>query len=110
MTTPLPSATFARRGPSSNLGNNPAVEVCFTDILRRRAVRVTGTGTVVPPSDADPALEAAYAESWARYQPYVRSYVKIDISSAELITSPAYDIGLTEAELRSTNLEKLNSL
>ena len=97
-------------GTVKNLRHNPAVEVCFTDILKRRAVRVTGTATSVPQPEADATIEAAYAESWARYQPYVRSYVIVEISAAEMITSPAYDTGLTEDELHSSNLEKLNAL
>ena len=31
------------------------------------------------------------------------------VTAAELILSPAYDLGLTEDELRQTNLEKLNT-
>ena len=94
-------------GTVKNLSRNPAIEVCFTDILTRRAVRVTGRAAVVLRSEADTTLEAAYAEDWEQYQPHVRSYVKINISAAQMIYSPAYDIGLTETELRSANLNKL---
>lgn len=38
------------------------------------------------------------------------AFVTIDVNAAELILSPAYDLGLTEDELRRSNLEKLNAL
>ena len=97
-------------GTIRNIRRNPAIEVCFTDILSRRAVRVTGIATVVSRSEADVALEAAYTSDWAQYHPHVRSYVKIKVTAAEMIMSPAYDIGLTEDELRATNLQKLEAI
>ena len=47
-------------GTVANLRRNPAVEVCFTDVVTRRAVRVTGTATIVRPEDADAALDDAF--------------------------------------------------
>ena len=41
--------------------------------------------------------------------PHMSAYVRIAGSAAELILSPAYDLGLTEDELRKTNLERLNT-
>ena len=35
--------------------------------------------------------------------------MRIAVSAAETILSPAYDLGLTEDELRKANLEKLNT-
>lgn len=93
-----------------NLRRNPAIEICFTDILSRRAVRVSGTAKMVAKAQADETLDTAFAEQWGLYQPHIEPYVVIDVKAAEMIISPAYDRGLTEAELRKTNLEKLNSL
>ena len=97
-------------GTIKNLSRNPAIEVCFTDILTRRAVRVTGRAVVVLRSEADTLLEAAYAEDWEQYQPHVRSYVKVNVSAAQMIFSPAYDIGLSATELCATNLSKLETI
>ena len=41
---------------------------------------------------------------------HMSAFVKIDISDAELILSPAYDLGFSQEDLRRTNLEKLNAL
>ena len=97
-------------GTVANLRRNPAVEVCFTDIVRRRAVRVSGTAAVVRRGDADAALDAAFEAAWGLYRPHMGAYVTIAVTAAEMILSPAYDLGLSEDELRRTNLERLNAL
>ena len=61
-------------------------------------------------ADADENLMAAFSSAWSAYLPHMSGFVRIDIARAELILSPAYDIGLTAEELRRTNLEKLNAL
>lgn len=97
-------------GTLANLRANPAVEVCFTDILHRRALRVTGRAEILRKGDADAGLRAAFDAAWADYVPHMSAFVQITLSAAEIITSPAYDIGLEEGELKSVNLAKLNAL
>lgn len=97
-------------GTLANLRARPQLEVCFIDVLTRRAVRVTGRGTFVPRAQAEPALVAAFEPAWAPYLEHMTGFVRIDVAAAEMILSPAYDLGLTEAELKKTNLEKLNAL
>jgi hypothetical protein len=97
-------------GTLANLRANPAVEVCFTDVLHRRALRVTGRAGIVRKGDADADLRAAFDAAWADYVPHMSAFVRIALSAAEIITSPAYDIGLEEGELKSVNLAKLNAL
>jgi general stress protein 26 len=97
-------------GTLANLRANPAVEVCFTDILHRRALRVTGRAEILRKGDADSDLRAAFDAAWADYVPHMSAFVRITLSAAEIITSPAYDIGLEEGELKSVNLAKLNAL
>ena len=97
-------------GTVANLGQRPAVEVCFLDVLKRKAVRVTGQGKLVPVAEADTALRAAFDRDWGDYIDSMDGFVRIDISAVELILSPAYDRGAKEAELHATNLEKLNGL
>lgn len=97
-------------GTLANLARRPAVEVCFIDVLARKAVRVTGSATVAPKAEADEALAAAFDAAWRDYVPTMSDFVRIAVGAAELILSPAYDIGLTEADLRRTNLAKLNAL
>ena len=49
----------------------------------------------------------AFEAAWGPYRPRMSAYVRITVTAAEMILSPAYDLGLTEDELRKTNLEKL---
>lgn len=97
-------------GTVANLAKRPAVEVCFLDVLKRKAVRVTGQGRLVPVADADPALRSAFEKDWGDYIESMDGFVRIDISAVELILSPAYDRGAKETELHAANLEKLNGL
>ena len=97
-------------GTLTNLRANPAVEVCFTDVLARKAVRVTGTASIVGKVEAPQRLWDAFNDAWGDYVPRMSAFVVIKVSAAELILSPAYDFGHTEAELRAANLERLNAL
>lgn len=97
-------------GTLANIRKRPSVEICFIDVISRKAVRVTGKASIIRKADSDETMRAAFDEQWATYVPHMSAFVKIDISAAELILSPAYDLGITEEELRQTNLEKLNSL
>ena len=97
-------------GTVANIAAWPAVEVCFIDVLARKAVRVTGTATFIPKADAEETLVAAFEPSFGQYVPLMSGFVKIAVTAAEMILSPAYDIGFTEDELRRANLDKLNAL
>ena len=97
-------------GTLANLRANPVVEVCFTDVLARKAVRVTGTGVIVDKAEAPQHLRDAFDGAWGDYVPSMSAFVVIKVSVAETILSPAYDFGHTEAELRVANLARLNAM
>ena len=97
-------------GTLANLRNKSAVEVCFIDVVTRKAVRVTGRGASVPKSQADPSLLDAFEQPWGIYIPHMASFVKIDVTAAEMIVSPGYDLGFSEEELTAQNMAKLNGL
>ncbi len=91
-----------------NIRSRPDVEVNFIDVLTRRAVRIRGQAEVVDKeSDAGRRLLPAFEEHWAPYLEHMQNFVGISITYAELILSPAYDIGHTAEELRQVNLDKL---
>ena len=54
-------------GTLANLRRRPAVEVCFIDVVLRRAVRVAGVATIVAKADASAPLVAAFAAAWPDY-------------------------------------------
>ncbi len=97
-------------GTLANLRANPSVEICFTDVLSRKAIRVTGKGSIIDKSEAPQRLRDAFNDAWGDYVPSMSAFVVIEVSAAEVILSPAYDFGHTEAELRAANLERLKAL
>ena len=98
-------------GTSANLIVRPAVEVNFIDVLARLAVRVKGSAQVITKdSKLGQRILPQFEELWSAYLKMMSGFVFISIHSAELITSPAYDIGIKREELIKTNFEKLSKL
>ena len=98
-------------GTVANIQSRPDVEVNFIDVLTRRAVRVRGRAEIVDKeSEAGQRLLPAFREFWTPYLDRMQNFVSISITHAELILSPAYDIGHTAEELRRVNLDKLAGL
>ncbi|MCP4764700.1 MAG: pyridoxamine 5'-phosphate oxidase family protein [Gammaproteobacteria bacterium] len=98
-------------GTRANLLERPAVEVSFVDVLARVAVRVSGRAEVVArDSEMGRKLMPHFEATWSAYLDLMQEFVCITISRAELITSPAYDVGLKREELVKTNFEKLSKL
>lgn len=98
-------------GTVANINSRPDVEVNFIDVLTRRAVRVKGTAQVLKKeSDAARRLLPAFKTHWAPYIELMDSFVDISIVNAQLILSPAYDVGHTAEELRQVNLSKLSEI
>ncbi|MCY4239867.1 MAG: pyridoxamine 5'-phosphate oxidase family protein [Rhodospirillaceae bacterium] len=97
-------------GTVANIRKRPAVEVCFIDVLARKAVRVVGEAVHISKARAEPDLVRAFEPTFGDYIRRMAGFVVITLSGAELILSPAYDSGITEAELRRINLDKLNNM
>jgi hypothetical protein len=94
----LHSARYARRARSENLRANPRIEVNFVDVFVRKGYRFAGTATVVERGEVDfeillPNLRSSFAH-------HIRAIVTIAVTKAVPLTSPAYDDGKTEPELR----------
>lgn len=98
-------------GTVANIKQRPDVEVNFIDVLTRQAVRVAGRASIVEKgSEAGQKLIPLFQQSWAPYLDAMQAFVSISITRAELILSPAYDLGFKKSELTRVNLEKLNQL
>ena len=94
-------------GTVANLRRDPRIEICFLDVLSRKAVRVAGTAEIVPKDAVQQRIADGFADIWAEYLPFIRDMVVVSVRSAELILSPAYDLGYSEEELRSTYRNRL---
>ena len=51
-----------------------------------------------------------FSKIYSNYMDIITEIILINVSTAEMIYSPAYDIGFSEKDLHRINLEKLNSL
>ena len=97
-------------GTRRNLAANPACELAFVDVFRRKAVRVRGRGAYHARGAAGfDALAPAFAV-WADYGPRMRGIFEIAVESAEMVLSPAYDDGAEEAALAAEWLARYRRL
>ena len=84
----------------ANLRANPAIEVNVVDAFARRGYRFKGTATIHEDDDVyRRALELLREREYGAYEDRVNAIVLIRVERADAVTSPAYDIGSTEAEL-----------
>jgi predicted pyridoxine 5'-phosphate oxidase superfamily flavin-nucleotide-binding protein len=87
-------------GTIRNLRANPRIEVNFVDVFVRKGYRFAGIASVVERGEAGfdallPKLHSALADR-------IRAIVTISVIRALPLTSPAYDEGKTEPEIRRT--------
>jgi len=92
------------RSPNTrrNLERDPRIDVSFVDPFSRRGVRIKGNARVVTASDDGYAgLKSQVAGTWQALADRVAAVVVIDITWVSALTTPAYDVGATESELRA---------
>jgi len=97
------------RSPNTlkNLSTTPYVEVNFVDPLTRRGFRVSGTATIAPSGTDLYQQHQERFSQWATLAKRIRNIILIAAEETSLLTSPVYDDGATEAELRRQWTEKL---
>ena len=81
-----------------NLENNPFVEINVIDPLSRKGYLFAGTGKIIKD-------DSLYGEILNHYrtngiQSPINSIVLVSISSISVVTSPLYDLGKTEEEIK----------
>ena len=81
-----------------NLRHNPAIEVNVVNPISRKGYRFKGTATVLTEG---PMFEEALAVYRGRgVASEIRAVVLVEVERAEPLTSPAYDLGASEEEVR----------
>jgi len=88
-------------GTVRNIKNNPAVEINYIDIFSRTACRVAGRADYVPRSETEFAAYLPHFQKWPTLVERMRGFVVVTVESAQLLRSPVYDVGATEADLRA---------
>lgn len=97
-------------GTMANIAERPVIEVNFIDVLARKAVRLRGRARMFSRSAPEFADLFAALSGWKAYAELMKAVVRVDIDTAGLILSPAYDLGHTEAQLREQYRAKFTSL
>jgi uncharacterized protein len=92
-------ADICSPGTVANLLQNPVVEVNVVDPKVRKGYRFKGTTTVLTEGERFEKIIAFYREHGS--QNPIKSIVLIKVERALPLISPAYDLAVMEAELRS---------
>ena len=89
------------RSPTTvaNLRQNPTVEINVVDALVRKGYRFKGVATILDSGPLYDAVIAVYKQRGVTSR--IREVVMIQVQRAQPIDSPAYDLGLTEDEVRA---------
>lgn len=99
-------ANIRSPGTLANLRQNPNIEVNVVDPVVRKGYRFKGVASVL---DSGDVYDQAMAFYKARGSPLemIREVVLIRVHSAQPVTSPAYDLGLSEDEVRTRWLQRM---
>jgi predicted pyridoxine 5'-phosphate oxidase superfamily flavin-nucleotide-binding protein len=84
----------------ANLRENPAIELNVVDPIVRKGYRFKGEAKVVESGPLFEELLEFYESRIADPRGRVRSVVLVRVDRALPLTSPAYDLGLSEDEIR----------
>jgi predicted pyridoxine 5'-phosphate oxidase superfamily flavin-nucleotide-binding protein len=97
-------------GTVANLRAHPGIEINVVDQLVRKGYRLKGRATVHTDGDVFERGVAFYeARGTERARERIRSIVIVTVERAQAVTSPAYDLGATEVELRERYLALFES-
>ncbi len=80
-------------GTKRNLAACPACELVFADVFRRKAVRLGGQGAYHARGTAECDALLPHFAVWEDLQPRMRGIFEISVARAEMVLSPAYDVG-----------------
>jgi len=88
------------RSPNTmtNLQNNPFVEINVIDPLSRKGYLFSGTAKIIKDTPLYDDILTHYRTNGI--QSPINSIVTVDVSSVSIVTSPLYDLGKTEDEIR----------
>ena len=81
-----------------NLQNNPFVEINVIDPLSRKGYLFSGTAKIIKDTPLYDDILTHYRNNGI--QSLINSIVIVDVSSVSTVTSPLYDLGKTEDEIK----------
>ncbi len=103
-------ADFRSPGTMRNLRERPAIDLNVVDPIVRKGYRFKGSGRVLSPGEEFEAVMGMYRLTTERADERIRGLVMIEVTEAYPLTSPAYDLGRTEEEVRAQWMERWRGL
>jgi len=91
----------------SNLEKNPLVDINVVNPIKRKGYRFKGTATILSEGKQFESILNQYRDLGIKSE--VKAIVLVKVNSAELITSPLYDLGLSEQEIESEWKQRYSS-
>jgi len=91
----------------SNLEKNPLVDINVVNPIKRKGYRFKGTATTLSEGKEFESILNQYRDLGVKSE--VKAIVLVKVKSAELITSPLYDLGLSEQEIESEWKQRYSS-
>ena len=82
----------------ANLKINPILEINVVDPLIRKGYRFKGIAKIITTGDEFTKIIGEYKKSGI--QSKINAIVKIKVSNVEEVTSPLYDLGYSEGEIK----------
>jgi len=101
-------ANIRSPGTLANLRHNPNVEVNVVDPFVRRGYRFKGVASILESGPLYAELLAFYRKRGTQHP--IREIVMVEVRTAHPIDSPAYDLGLSEKEVREAMERHYESL
>ncbi len=82
----------------SNLEKNPSLEINVVDPILRKGYRFKGNGKILSSGDEYEKIISHYNEIGVKSK--IGRVVMIKVESVDVVTSPLYDLGFSEEEIK----------
>ena len=95
-------------GTVQNLLHNPAIELNVVDVFTRKGYRFKGTAKVFSDGEVFNKVISSFGEAASKYR--INHIVLIKIDRVLHVTSPIYDTGVSEDEVKKRYIEYWKSI
>ena len=85
--------------PRANIKKNPSIEINVVDPLIRRCYRFKGEGKIISEGDEFQKIITHYKNEGIKSE--IKSIVLVKVGTVNEVTSPLYDLGYSEEEIKT---------
>jgi predicted pyridoxine 5'-phosphate oxidase superfamily flavin-nucleotide-binding protein len=104
-------ADVASPGTIANLASNPYIEINVVDPIVRKGYRFKGVATVHTSGELfEEGIAVLRARGFTTARERIRSIVRVEVTDAAPVVSPAYDDGTAETEIAARWLRRHTEL